>query len=89
MENKSMTFCDLLEAFWHLLDVLGDPFWTPGRLLAHFGPGMEQIAIWLNFGRPRGLQFETFFVIVMIFWTCQKVPRPQNTFFGHLKAQKV
>ena len=45
-----MTFCYLLEAFWHLLDALGDLFWTPGRLLAHFGPGVQKVAKKLQFG---------------------------------------
>ena len=45
-----MTFCYLLEAFWHLLDALGDLFWTPGRLLAHFGPGVQKVVKNLQFG---------------------------------------
>ena len=45
-----MTFCYLLEAFWHLLDASGDLFWTPGRLLAHFGPGVQKVAKKLQFG---------------------------------------
>ena len=45
-----MTFWYLLEAFWHLLDASGDLFWTPGRLLAHFGPGVQKVANKLQFG---------------------------------------
>ena len=44
------TCCYLLEAFWHLLDASGDLFWTPGRLLAHFGPGVQKVAKKLQFG---------------------------------------
>ena len=40
----SCIFGYLLEAFWHLLDALGDPVWTPGQLLAHFAPRVEKVA---------------------------------------------
>ena len=63
VDSFFMTFGYLLGAFWHLLDALGDLFWTSGRLLAHFGPGVQKgakmVATWLNFGGPRGPQFET------------------------------
>ena len=63
VDSFFVTFGYLLEPFWHLLDALGDLFWTPGRLLAHFGPGVQKgakmVTIWLNFGGPRGPQFET------------------------------
>ena len=42
-EEMAALWC-LLEAFWHLLIALGDFFWTPGRLLAHFGPGVQKVA---------------------------------------------
>ena len=45
-----LTFCYLLEAFWYLLDALGDLFWNPGRLLAHFGPGVRKVAKKLQIG---------------------------------------
>ena len=41
----------LLEAFWHLLDALGDLFGTPGRIVAHVGPGVQQNTKKLQFGR--------------------------------------
>ena len=46
-----MTCCYLLETFWHLLDALGDLFWTLGRLLADFGPGVQKGAKKLQNGR--------------------------------------
>ena len=71
VDSFFMTFGYLLGAFWHLLDALGDLFWTPGRLLAHFGPGVQKgakmVTIWLNFGGPRGPQFETILVKLMTF----------------------
>ena len=50
VDSFFMTFGYLLEAFWHLLDALGDLFWTPGRLRAHFGPGVQKVAKKLKFG---------------------------------------
>ena len=50
VDSFFMTFGYLLEAFWHLLDALGDLFWTPGRLRAHFGPGVQKVAKKLEFG---------------------------------------
>ena len=44
VDSFFMTFGYLLGAFWHLLDALGDFFWSPGRLLAHFGPGVQKVA---------------------------------------------
>ena len=51
VDSFFMTFGYLLEAFWHLLDALGDFFWTPGRLRAHFGPGVQKVAKKSEFGR--------------------------------------
>ena len=57
VDSFFITFGYLLEAFWHLLDTLGDLFWTPGRLLTQFGPGVQKgakmVTILLNFGAPR------------------------------------
>ena len=50
VDSFFMTFGYLLEAFWHLLDALGDLFWTPGRRRAHFGPGVQKVAKKLEFG---------------------------------------
>ena len=45
-----MTFGYLLGAFWYLLDASGEFFWSPGRLLAHFGPGVQKGAKKLEIG---------------------------------------
>ena len=71
VDSFFMTFGYLLGAFWHLLDALGDFFWTPGRLLAHFGPGVRKgakmVTSWPHFGGPRGPQFEIILVKLTIF----------------------
>ena len=71
VDSFFVTFGYLLEAFWHLLDALGDFFWSPKRFQAHFGPrvqkGAKMVTIWLNFGGPRGSQFETILVKLTTF----------------------
>ena len=66
VDSFFVTFGYLLEAFWHRLDALGDFVWSPKRLQAHFGPrvqnGAKMVTIWLNFGGPRGPQFETILI---------------------------
>ena len=59
-------------SFLHLLDALSDLFWTPERLLAHFGPEVQKDAkmdtSWPHFGRPWDPQFETISVKLTTFW---------------------
>ena len=54
-----MSFGYLLEAFWHLLDALSNLFWTQGRLLAHFGPGVQKDPKLFQIGDPGGNHIST------------------------------
>ena len=69
-EEMAALWC-LLEAFWHLLDALGDFFLEPGTTPGPFRPRgakrCEKVTNWLNFGGSRGAHFETILVKLMTF----------------------
>ena len=62
-----LPFGSLLAPFGRLGRPFLDPGTTPGPFRARGAKSCEKITIWLNFGGPRGPQFETILVKLMSF----------------------